>query len=235
MNDDKNTNQSSLFEINENTENNFEFLPSTPWKQKELLSEEFNSLGFFISDHPLSEFKEAFNQLNIITYDQFINSDKSEGLVSGTIMAIQEIKSAKGTPYGIVKFSDNKGELELFLFSENLISNRERLKVSESFMISLQKDKVLNPEVKKRLNVKKILPLEDVINKPYSKVTIEIKEDSEINEIKEILSLHGDTQIELIINYKNKKAHYSLQNNRKFNLNHLKALKAKEYVKKIIV
>ena len=235
MNDDKKTNQSSLFENNENTENNFEFLPSTPWKQKELLSEEFNSLGFFISDHPLSEFKEAFNQLNIITYDQFINSDKSEGLVSGTIMAIQEKKSAKGTPYGIVKFSDNKGEFELFLFSEILISNRERLKVSESFMISLQKDKVLNPEVKKRVNVKKILPLEDVINKPYSKVTIEIKENSEINEIKEILSLYGDTQIELIINYKNKKAHYSLQNNRKFNLNHLKALKAKEYVKKIIV
>ena len=54
-------------------------------------------------------------------------------------------------------------------------------------------------------------------------------------EIKEILSSSGDTQIELIINYKNKKAHYSLQNNRKFNLNHLKALKAKEYVKKIIV
>ena len=235
MNDDKKTNQSSLFENNENTENNFEFLPSTPWKQKELLSEEFNSLGFFISDHPLNEFKEAFNQLNIITYDQFINSDKSEGLVSGTIMAIQEKKSAKGTPYGIVKFSDNKGEFELFLFSEILISNRERLKVSESFMISLQKDKVLNSEVKKRVNVKKILPLEDVINKPYSKVTIEIKENSEINEIKEILSLYGDTQIELIINYKNKKAHYSLQNNRKFNLNHLKALKAKEYVKKIIV
>ena len=235
MNDDKNTNQSSLFENNENTENNFEFLPSTPWKQKELLSEEFNSLGFFISDHPLNEFKEAFNQLNIITYDQFINSDQSEGLVSGTIMAIQEKKSAKGTPYGIVKFSDNKGEFELFLFSEILISNRERLKVSESFMISLQKDKVLNSEVKKRVNVKKILPLEDVINKPYSKVTIEIKENSEINEIKEILSLYGDTQIELIINYKNKKAHYSLQNNRKFNLNHLKALKAKEYVKKIIV
>ena len=235
MNDDKNTNQSSLFENNENTENNFEFLPSTPWKQKELLSEEFNSLGFFISDHPLNEFKEAFNQLNIITYDQFINSDQSEGLVSGTIMAIQEKKSAKGTPYGIVKFSDNKGEFELFLFSEILISNRERLKVSESFMISLQKDKVLNPEVKKRVNVKKILPLEDVINKPYSKVTIEIKENGEINEIKEILSLYGDTQIELIINYKNKKAHYSLQNNRKFNLNHLKALKAKEYVKKIIV
>ena len=96
-----------------------------------LSSENINNLRINLIEEELNEFKEAFNQLNIITYDQFINSDKSEGLVSGTIMAIQEKKSAKGTPYGFVKFSDNKGEFELFLFSEILISNRERLKVSE--------------------------------------------------------------------------------------------------------
>ena len=41
---------------------------------------------------------------------------------------------------------------------------------------------------KKRINVKKILSLDEVINKPYSKVTIELKENFKINEIKEILS-----------------------------------------------
>ena len=30
-------------------------------------------------------------------------------------------KSIKGTPYAIVKFSDKKGEFELFLFSEILV------------------------------------------------------------------------------------------------------------------
>ena len=43
-------------------------------------------------------------------------------------MSIQEKKSAKGTPYGIVKFSDKKGEFELFLFAEILVANRENLK-----------------------------------------------------------------------------------------------------------
>ena len=38
----------------------FEFLKSTEWKQKELLSEEFKALGFYISDHPLNEYKEVF-------------------------------------------------------------------------------------------------------------------------------------------------------------------------------
>ena len=51
------------------------FYNHKPWKQKELLSEEFKSLGFYISDHPLNEYKDIFNQLNIISYDQFYNND----------------------------------------------------------------------------------------------------------------------------------------------------------------
>jgi hypothetical protein len=39
----------------------------------------------------------------------------------------------------------------------------------------------------------------------------------------------------LIINNKNKKIHYSLQNERKFDFNQLKTMKSKEYVKKITV
>jgi hypothetical protein len=39
----------------------------------------------------------------------------------------------------------------------------------------------------------------------------------------------------LVIKDKNKQALFSLQENRKFDLNHLKALKAKKYVEKITV
>ena len=53
----------------------FEFLPSTSWKQKELLSEEFKSIGFYLTNHPLNEFEEIFNQLNIISYNQFYEND----------------------------------------------------------------------------------------------------------------------------------------------------------------
>ncbi len=234
INEDKDSNQTSLFQSSENFEHKFEFVETKTWQQKELLAEEFKSLGFYISNHPLNEYEEIFHQLKITSYDQFYNNDDNEAIVAGTIMSIQEKKSAKGTPYAIIKFSDKKGEFELFLFSEILIKNREKLKESESFILTLQKDKIPS-DTKKRVNVKKILCLDDVINKPYSKVTIELKEGYNINEIKEILSITGDTEIEFVIKTQNKKASYSLQNNRKFNLNHLKALKAKEYVKKITV
>ena len=77
--------------------------------------------------------------------------------------------------------------------------------------------------------------MDDVINKPYSKVTIELKNDYNLDEIKELLSNKGETEINLIFKDKNHQALFSLQENRKFDLNHLRALKAKKYVEKITV
>ena len=101
--------------------------------------------------------------------------------------------------------------------------------------MTLQKDKTLGDKEKKRVNVKKIQNLDEVINKPYSKVTIELKKDCNLDEIKELLSNKVETEINLILKSKNHQALYSLQENRKFDLNHLKALKAKKYVEKITV
>ena len=235
INEDKSNNQSNLFENQDSMRNDFEFLPAEPWRQKELLTEEFKSLGFYLTGHPLNEYEEVFNQLDIVPYNKFYDNNKNEGVVAGTIMSIQEKKSIKGTPYGIVKFSDKKGEFELFLFAEILVANRDKLKESESFVLTLQKDKITGDEVKKRINVRKIQSLDEVINKPYSKVTIELKNSSNIEEIGELLSIDGDTKINFIIKDKNKEAHYSLTNSRKFDLKHLKTLKAKEYVAKITV
>ena len=83
--------------------------------------------------------------------------------------------------------------------------------------------------------MKKILNLDDVISKPYSKVTIELKKNFDLNEIKELLSTKGETEINFVVKDKNHQAIYALQENRKFDLNHLKALKAKKYVEKITV
>ena len=132
-------------------------------------------------------------------------------------------------------FSDKKGDFELFLFAEILVANRDKLKESESFFLTLQKDKIAGDILKKRINVRKILSLDEVINKPYAKVTIELKDNYNLDEIKQLLSIKGETTINLVIKDKNKQACYSLQENRKFDFNHLKVLKAKKYVEKITV
>ncbi len=235
LNDEKKSFQTNLFANEENHRENFDFLPSIPWKQKELLSEEYKSIGFYLTNHPLSEFEDVLIQLNINSYDKFYNNNEKEGLVAGTIMSIQEKKSAKGTPYAIVKFSDKNTEFELFIFGETFVSNRDKLKESETFVLTLYKESVGGENSKKRVNIKKILYLEDVINKPYTRVTIELRKNYNLEEIKDLFSGKGETEINLIFREDNKRACYILRENRKFNLSHLKALKAKNYVEKIIV
>ena len=116
-----------------------------------------------------------------------------------------------------------------------MFQNRDKIKESDSFVLTLQKDKFVNDATRRRVNVKKILSLEDIIKKPYSKVTIELSENCDINELKSLLKNKGETEISFIIHNKNKKVYYNLQNSRKFDFNHLKAIKSKEYVKKITV
>jgi DNA polymerase-3 subunit alpha len=56
INDDKDNHQSNLFDDQENEKNLiFTF---NHWTQKELLSEEFKSIGFYLTNHPLMNLKK---------------------------------------------------------------------------------------------------------------------------------------------------------------------------------
>ena len=232
--DDKIANQTNLFDDISQTDNElFEFQSEEEWTKKELLLEEFKSLGFYISDHPLNEYQGIFGQLKIISYKNFLEGETNEALVAGTIMSIQEKKSSKGTAFAIIKFSDNSGEFELFLFSEMLISNREKLKESSSFVLTLQKDKIIGENAQRRVNIRKILDLGEIVNKPYEKVSIELNEDYNINDLKEALKEEGETVIKLIVHNDNKKLAFELEKTRKFDLSTFNQVKNKQYVKKI--
>ena len=139
-------------------------------------------------------------------------------------------KSTKGTPFAIAKFSDNFGEYELFIFSEMLIKNREILKEGESFVMTLFKD-VSNDQ--KRVNVRKIVLLDNLINNNYKKVSIEIDEKLDLNELKKLLQEKGETEIQLILRQKDTKFTIKLENPRKFDLKLFNEVKNREYVKKI--
>ncbi|MFL2883077.1 MAG: DNA polymerase III subunit alpha [Pelagibacteraceae bacterium] len=232
--EDKNSNQTNLFEgIKELSNDKFYFDNEENWSKKELLASEFTSLGFYISDHPLNEYKSIFSELNIKSYKDFINDNKSEALVAGTIMSIQEKKSAKGIPFAILKFSDNSSEYELFLFSDLLIKNRDKLIESGSFILTLQKDKVISENINQRINIRKILDLSEMVNKSYEKVSIELTKDYDLEELKETLKEEGKTEINIIVKENNKSLEFKLQKLRKFDLSIFNDVKNKQYVKKI--
>ena len=232
--DEKVSNQTNLFdEINNKDNETFEFEKTKPWSKKELLGEEFTSLGFYISDHPLNVYKEFFNQLEIVPYKDFVEGNKSEALVAGTVMSIIEKKSAKGNSYAIIKFSDNKSEFEIFLFSDLFSSNREKLKESNSFILTLHKEKNTNENTLTRVNIRKIAALSELVNKTYANVSIELDSKENLKELNELLKNNGETTINVILRDNNKNYSFELEKTRKFDFNLFSLIKEKEYVKKI--
>ncbi len=234
FNDDKINNQSSLFEnIDEVNNKAFEFETNDCWTKKELLTQEFSSLGFYMSDHPLNEYKSIFDHLRIKSYKYFLDSEAKETQVAGTIMSIQEKKSARGTPFAIVKFTDISGEFELFLFSELLIKNRDKLKESNSFILTLHKDLSIGDKTLRRINVRKIQDISEVVNNSYKNVSIELNNGADLDKLKETLKEEGETAIKIIVKNDNKKLIFELEKARKFNFSLFNHIKNMENVKKI--
>ena len=107
------------------------------------LTKEFETLGFYISDHPLNQYKSIFKQYNIINYDDFENNnDILSSNIACTVLKVQEKKTQKGSSYAIVKFSDLSNVFELFIFSDIFELNRDNLIEGNSLMITLIKNYV---------------------------------------------------------------------------------------------
>ena len=156
--ENKSINQINLFEEKENEEDSI-IQNIGDWKFEERLSKEFEAVGFFISDHPLNQFKDIFNYYNIIDYQSFNNNDYKEANIAATLLKISERKTAKGNNYAILKLTDLSSVFELFIFSDILDTNRDTLKEGNSLILTLIKSVSGEENRFKRINVQKIVPL----------------------------------------------------------------------------
>jgi DNA polymerase-3 subunit alpha len=168
--DNKVANQIDLFDSDEiRNDDIVNFIDD--WKFEERLSKEFEAVGFFISDHPLNQFKEIFDNYKIIDFNKFsISEEYKESNIAATLLKVQERKTAKGKSYAIIKLTDLTSVFELFIFSDILELNRNILIEGNSLIITLIKNITEDNNRFKRLNVKKIASLKDLFNKPISEI-----------------------------------------------------------------
>jgi len=208
---------------------------TTRWTEDEVLSKEFESVGFFISNHPLNNFKDALIKNKVKTYVDFENNNDNECFLAGTILSIKEKKTIKGNTFAIIKFSDLSKVFEIFLFSEILEKNRHNLKEGKSFILTVIRDKENKDNRFRRLSVRKIIDLNEIINENYSNVVIELDNSGNLNKLYETIREKGDSKIKISINEKDKNYLFELKEKRKFNYAKLKFLNKEPYIKKILV
>ena len=214
IHENKAANQIDLFGADEEQDNEI-VLNIEDWKFEDRLSREFEAIGFFISDHPLNQFKEIFDDYKIVDYIKFNSDDNiKDANIAATLLKISERKTAKGNSYGVIRFTDLTSVFELFIFSDILELNREILIEGNSLIITLIKT-ISNDENKlKRINVQKIASLKDLFNKPVSEIAFNIKTVDDIEKISKLLNEEGTTEVKINLETNDNNISFKLKNRR---------------------
>jgi DNA polymerase-3 subunit alpha len=214
--DNKVANQIDLFGDNNEAEN--DIIENTKdWEFEERLSREFEAVGFFISDHPLNQFKEIFDDYKIINYQNFFDDDDiKENNIAATLLKVTERKTAKGNSYAVLKLTDLTSVFELFIFSDVLELNRDSLKEGSSLILTLTKTISSDEDKTKRINVRKIASLKDLFNSSISEITLNLSSKSQLKEIQNFLDEKGDTVVNISIFENSTTSVFKLKTSRNF-------------------
>ena len=97
------------------------------------------------------------------------------------------------------------------------------------------KDKENQENRFRRINVRKIVSLEQIIKLTYDNVEIEIKDENNLKKLYEMIKEKGDSRIKISINKENKNYLFQLNEKRKFDYETLKLLNKEHYIKKISI
>ena len=223
INENKINNQINLFE---NNDNDSEILNSeSDWDFNERLNKEFDSVGFFISDHPLNQYKDYFPQFEILNYQDFSNlPDETEKNIAATILKIQERKTNKGNSYAVIKFSDLNSFFELFLFSDILENNRHILKEGNSVLLKLNKS-INNETNQKRINIKNIISMSEILKRPINSISFILNNYSDLEKITKYLEREGKTKVSIKYKLEDRIVTFDLKNKRDISQKSINLLK----------
>ena len=226
--DNKSANQIDLFSEEDVSENDI-INDIEDWKFEERLSKEFEAVGFFISDHPLNQFTEIFDDYKIKNYSHFNSSDDiKDANIAATLLKVQERKTAKGNSYAVLKLTDLTSVFELFIFSDILELNRETLIEGNSLILTLVKSISSDENRFKRINVQKIASLKDLFNSPINEVSFDVKTDEEVNEISKLLNEDGKTIVNISLTENDKKLEFRLKNPKNLDRKSLNLLRKRD-------
>jgi DNA polymerase-3 subunit alpha len=118
-----------------------ELRAAKPWVPTDRLSREFEAVGFFLTGHPLDDYKDVLEALGAETWVEFAAKARTRrvvGTLAGIVLHARERKGKSGNPYAFVAFSDPTGQFEAVVFSEVLAASRPLLEPGTAVLLDVE-------------------------------------------------------------------------------------------------
>ncbi len=172
---------------------------ATPWLPSEKLLREHQAAGFYLSAHPLDEYKSVLQKMRIQTWADFslaVKRGAAAGRLAGTVVSKQERRTRTGNKMGIIQFSDSTGQFEGVLFSEGLAEYRDMLEVGHSFVITAAaEDRAEGIS----LRISTIHSLEEEASRIQKSLRIFVRDAAPMKALTPFLTARGDGQVSFIL------------------------------------
>ena len=159
-----------------------DFRAARAWSDKERLGGERDTLGLYITGHPIDEYKTEVRKFAPDRIaDLSTNSRGKQGnqVIVGLIMATRSMNSRRGT-MGVITLDDSSAQIEATLFSE-AFSEFRHLLIKDTIVIAEGRISVDEKTGKLAMRANSLRSLAEVRQSKISGLTIEISADR-INE-----------------------------------------------------
>ena len=170
-----------------------------PWVPAQRLQREFDAIGFFLSGHPLDDYKVLLDRLRVQSWVSFCNSIKrgeSAGKVAGTVVTRAERRTKTGNKMGIFEFSDPSGHYEAIIFQEGLTQYRDLLEPGKAVLLVLAGE-AQGDDVRARIQT--VEPLDAAAEKLQKGLRVMLSSDRPIESVAKRLEPKGDSEIILVL------------------------------------
>jgi DNA polymerase-3 subunit alpha len=196
MQREKQEGQASLFgteEIVSPRGTSYGVLPAMEeWPDKIKLGFEKESLGFYITGHPLGRYQEVIRRFaNCTTAELAERADKEEVRLCGMVSGMRDLMTKKGERMAFVTLEDLSGFVEMVVFPDVYREAAEVLHADQPLLIS---GTVEVSEDTRKLMPREILPLQEVSRKETRRVHFRFQVpglvDDLLHRLKEIILRH---------------------------------------------
>jgi DNA polymerase-3 subunit alpha len=103
-----------------------EFRRARPWSIRERLEGEKNTLGLYLTGHPIDEYEDELQHL-VKARIADLKPGREGQKVAGLVVAMRVMKTKRGDSMAIVTLDDRSGRIEAAVFSEAFGEHREKL------------------------------------------------------------------------------------------------------------
>ncbi|MFH1063227.1 MAG: DNA polymerase III subunit alpha [Candidatus Omnitrophota bacterium] len=202
INKDKQNGQLLFFEQPSNDANdNADLADIEEWPISKLLAYEKMMLGFYITAHPLDQYKKIIKRYDLSNTSDLHKMDKN-GLDVSVIGILEKIRTTvtkrKAEKMAIVRLEDTESFVEVLVFPETYKKTYMSLVEDEVVIV---KGKLDLKEDTPKILASDIIPIEQASNRLIDSISLNISSEASgkiFHELKDILQLHpGNTPVHL--------------------------------------